>query len=125
MNDTERLAQLSSVRSGYDRWALVYDYDANPLSALEEPLMKEAAGDVRGLTALDLGCGTGRHALWIAAAGATVIAVDFSEGGEFLETIFGPDHLRADLIPIVVPLGIEMNHCHGARRNEHFEITMS
>ena len=80
MNDTERLAQLSSVRSGYDRWALVYDYDANPLPALEEPLMKEAAGDVRGFTALDLGCGTGRHALWIAAAGATVIAVDFSEG---------------------------------------------
>jgi malonyl-CoA O-methyltransferase len=32
------------------------------------------------LAALDLGCGTGRHALWLAAGGATVTAVDFSEG---------------------------------------------
>ena len=42
--------------------------------------MREALGDVRGLAVLDLGCGTGRHALWLAEAGATVTAVDFSEG---------------------------------------------
>ncbi|MBX3362555.1 MAG: methyltransferase domain-containing protein [Phycisphaeraceae bacterium] len=30
--------------------------------------------------ALDLGCGTGRHALWLAAEGATVTALDFSDG---------------------------------------------
>jgi len=71
---------LSSVREGYDRWARVYDHDANPLIALEEPHMKDAAGDVCGLAVLDLGCGTGRHALWLAAAGAKVSAVDFSEG---------------------------------------------
>jgi SAM-dependent methyltransferase len=29
---------------------------------------------------LDLGCGTGRHALWLAAAGARVTALDFSPG---------------------------------------------
>jgi ubiquinone/menaquinone biosynthesis C-methylase UbiE len=71
---------LSSVRVCYDRWANVYDHDANPLQALEEPVVRRAIGDVRGLNALDLGCGTGRHALWLAAAGATVTAVDFSEG---------------------------------------------
>jgi malonyl-CoA O-methyltransferase len=69
-----------TIRSGYDRWAPVYDHDANPLPALEEPFVRAAVGDVRGLAALDLGCGTGRHALWLAAAGATVTAVDFSEG---------------------------------------------
>src|SRR5207248_7080367 len=71
---------LSSVRGGYDRWAAVYDHDGNPLQALEGPALRAAVGDPRGLTALDLGCGTGRHALWLAAAGATVTAVDFSEG---------------------------------------------
>jgi malonyl-CoA O-methyltransferase len=69
-----------SIRVGYDRWAPVYDHDANPLPALEESFVREAVGDVRGLTVLDLGCGTGRHALWLAVAGAVVTAVDFSEG---------------------------------------------
>ena len=74
------LDDLSSVRAGYDRWAEVYDHDANPLPALEEPVVRRAIDDPHGLAALDLGCGTGRHALWLAAGGATVTAVDFSEG---------------------------------------------
>lgn len=75
MSDT-----LSSVRAGYDRWAEVYDHDANPLPALEEPVVRRAIGEPRGLKVLDLGCGTGRHALWLAAGGAAVTAVDFSGG---------------------------------------------
>ncbi|MDE0350888.1 MAG: class I SAM-dependent methyltransferase [Gammaproteobacteria bacterium] len=71
---------LSGVRDGYDRWASVYDHDGNPLPALEEPHVREALGDVRGCRVLDLGCGTGRHAAWLAEAGARVTAVDFSEG---------------------------------------------
>ncbi len=71
---------LQSVREGYDRWASVYDHDANPLQAIEEPLVRAAVGDVRGLRVLDLGCGTGRHSFWLAASGATVTAIDFSEG---------------------------------------------
>ena len=54
---------LASVRHGYDRWAAVYDHDGNPLLGLEEPIVRAAVGDVRGLDVLDLGCGTGRHAL--------------------------------------------------------------
>jgi ubiquinone/menaquinone biosynthesis C-methylase UbiE len=69
-----------AIRSGYDRWAEIYDHELNPLVALEEPIVREALGDVSGLSVLDLGCGTGRHALWLAAAGARVTAVDFSEG---------------------------------------------
>ena len=74
---------LSGVRAGYDRWASVYDHDDNPLPALEEPHVRAALGDVRHLDVLDLGCGTGRHTAWLAAAGARVTAVDFSE--EMLE----------------------------------------
>src|SRR5437762_3882611 len=76
----EREQQLSSVRHGYDRWALVYERDANPLTAFEEPHMRKAVGDARGCAVLDLGCGTGRHSVWLADAGATVTAIDFSEG---------------------------------------------
>jgi SAM-dependent methyltransferase len=67
------------VQRGYDRWAAVYDHEANPLLPLEEPLVHEALGDVSGRAVLDLGCGTGRHALWLASAGALVTAVDFSD----------------------------------------------
>ena len=74
---------LSRVRDGYDRWASVYDHDANPLPALEDPHVRDALGDVRGRDVLDLGCGTGRHTAWLAESGARVTAVDFSE--EMLE----------------------------------------
>jgi malonyl-CoA O-methyltransferase len=67
------------TREGYDRWAEVYDGEGNPLVALEEPLLAQLLGDVRGLAVADIGCGTGRHALRLAAAGARVSAVDFSE----------------------------------------------
>ena len=69
-----------AIRGGYDRWAEIYDHELNPLVALEEPIVRQALGDVTGLSVLDLGCGTGRHALRLAAAGARVTAVDFSEG---------------------------------------------
>jgi malonyl-CoA O-methyltransferase len=42
--------------------------------------VRAAVGAVRGQAVLDLGCGTGRHALWLAAEGATVTGVDFSAG---------------------------------------------
>lgn len=69
-----------AVREAYDRWAAVYDHDRNPLTSLEEPVVRAALANVRGRSVLDLGCGTGRHALWLAAQGATVTAVDFSAG---------------------------------------------
>jgi SAM-dependent methyltransferase len=73
-------APKAAIRVGYDRWSAIYDEEANPLIGLEEPVVKEAVGDVAGLAVLDLGCGTGRHTLWMAAAGASVTAIDFSEG---------------------------------------------
>lgn len=51
----------------------------NWLLELEEPEVDRALGDVTGLDVLDVGAGTGRHALRIAERGARVTAVDFSE----------------------------------------------
>jgi len=67
------------TREGYDRWAASYDDEGNPLLALEEPEVDRALGDVAGLDVLDAGTGTGRHALRLAARGARVVAVDFSD----------------------------------------------
>jgi ubiquinone/menaquinone biosynthesis C-methylase UbiE len=73
------LAEVLPTRDGYDLWAATYDTDGNPLVALEEPRVDQLLGDVRGLTVLDVGCGTGRHAVRIAAAGAAAVhAIDFS-----------------------------------------------
>jgi malonyl-CoA O-methyltransferase len=72
--------QVVPTREGYDLWAQIYDEEDNPLIALETMLFRRLLGDVRGLTVADIGCGTGRHALAMAEAGATVIGVDFSMG---------------------------------------------
>jgi malonyl-CoA O-methyltransferase len=71
--------EILPVRDGYDRWAEIYDEEDNPLIALEEPRVAELLGEVRGLRIADIGCGTGRHALPLAAAGAIVTGVDFSD----------------------------------------------
>lgn len=80
MTDSTSPTHARSVREGYDRWALVYDHDANPLPALEGPIVRQMMGEVQGLSILDLGCGTGRHALALAEDGAIVTALDFSQG---------------------------------------------
>jgi malonyl-CoA O-methyltransferase len=82
MNATDTTSKSSTeilpTREGYDRWASIYDTDGNPLIALEEPQVDRLLGDVRGLAVLDVGCGTGRHAICLAARGAIVHALDFS-----------------------------------------------
>ena len=69
-----------STREGYDRWSAIYDSDANPLVALDEPEVVRMLGDVRGFRIADVGSGTGRHATRLADAGALVTALDFSPG---------------------------------------------
>ncbi|MFH0981435.1 MAG: methyltransferase domain-containing protein [Planctomycetota bacterium] len=68
------------TRSGYDRWSAVYDDELNPLVLLEEPVTRGWLGEVAGRRVADVGCGTGRHALWLAKAGAVVDAYDLSPG---------------------------------------------
>src|ERR1035441_10524404 len=77
-NSAATVSEVLPTRTGYDRWASIYDTDGNPLVALEEPLVERLLGDVRSLSVLDVGCGTGRHALRLASAGAVVPALDFS-----------------------------------------------
>jgi hypothetical protein len=59
MSDGAEAGRGSSIRAGYDRWALVYDHDANPLLGLEEPIVRAALGDVRGGRRSIAGAGPG------------------------------------------------------------------
>jgi malonyl-CoA O-methyltransferase len=69
-----------STKEGYDRWEMIYDDEDNPLIMLEDRHLPGLLGDVHGLDVVDLGCGTGRHAVRLVAGGARVTAVDFSDG---------------------------------------------
>lgn len=68
------------TREGYDQWASIYDTEDNALIKIETAEVARHMGDVRGLSIADIGCGTGRHAIAWAAAGAHVTALDFSAG---------------------------------------------
>jgi len=75
----ERDYDVVSTQAGYDRWAPSYDETDNVLIALEERELPPLLGNLAGLTALDVGCGTGRWTGRLVAGGARVTAVDFSK----------------------------------------------
>jgi ubiquinone/menaquinone biosynthesis C-methylase UbiE len=68
------------TQAGYDRWSIIYDEDPNPLKHLEEPIVRAWIPVAEGMRVADVGCGTGRHALWLAESGARVEAFDPSAG---------------------------------------------
>lgn len=95
------------AKEGYDRWAAVYDTDGNPLIALDEAVVPRLLQmrDLEGKDVVELACGTGRHTVRLAGAGARVTAVDFSAGMlevakkrlEGRSVTFGEADLRARL----------------------------
>ncbi|WP_422927395.1 class I SAM-dependent methyltransferase [Singulisphaera sp. PoT] len=75
--NAESIDYLSALE-GYALWASSYDDDGNPLIAIEGPAVADLFGPIAGKAVLDLGCGTGRHTLALAEAGADVTAADQS-----------------------------------------------
>lgn len=106
---TQRKGRTEHVgaKEGYDRWAAVYDTDGNPLIALDEEVVPRLLQlrDLDGKDVVELACGTGRHTVRLAGAGARVTAVDFSRGMlevarkrlEGRSVTFGEADLRARL----------------------------
>jgi malonyl-CoA O-methyltransferase len=68
------------ARDGYDRWSPYYDRKGNPAVSLKQREIGRLMGDVRGLSVVDLGCGSGVNSIAMAQAGAVVTGVDFSQG---------------------------------------------
>lgn len=58
------------TREGYDQLSATYDATGNPLVAMEDRALSELLGDVRGLKAIDLGCGTGHNSRKLHSMGA-------------------------------------------------------
>lgn len=65
---------------GYDRWSAFYDSYPNPTVAIDELYLPALYREWRGLRILELGCGSGRHTVRLAAQGNQVLAVDASPG---------------------------------------------
>lgn len=72
---------MLDAADAYGQWAHAYPPRAhNRLMELEQRAVMELLPDVRGLIALDLGCGSGRYARLLAGLGAArVIGVDQSD----------------------------------------------
>jgi ubiquinone/menaquinone biosynthesis C-methylase UbiE len=95
------------THTGYDQWAAIYDEELNPLVILEDPLVRSWVADPAGLRVADVGCGTGRHAVWLARAGASIDAYDFSSAmmAKALEKAAGleirfHEHTLPDPLPV-------------------------
>lgn len=68
-----------TVTDAYSAWAAVYDEMPNPLIEAERPLVHAATADLAVGRALDAGCGTGRHAEWLASAGHATTGIDATD----------------------------------------------
>jgi len=53
--------RTSEIVAAYDRWAAVYDVDANRTRDLAGTALRAAALELSGRRVLELGCGTGRN----------------------------------------------------------------
>ncbi len=73
---TEYPLRKVSTQKGYALWASFYDQQKNALIAVEEPHVDAIIATLPITNALDVGTGTGRHALKLARHGAAVTAID-------------------------------------------------
>lgn len=67
-----------SADIGYSEWAVTYDDRPNPMTRAEESWVRSilTSRTAPGALVLDAGCGTGRHAAWLAAEGFQAVGVD-------------------------------------------------
>lgn len=67
-------------RAAYDLWSSGYDTYPNSTVAIDDFSFPDVYSGVAGVRVLEIGCGTGRHTVRLAAQGNRVVAVDISPG---------------------------------------------
>jgi SAM-dependent methyltransferase len=80
MKPASKTNPSSENRSGYDRWAAIYDSYANSTVFTDDFAFPPVWAHLKGCKVLELGCGTGRHTVRLAAAGNVVTGLDISPG---------------------------------------------
>ena len=65
------------LAEGYRLWSQTYDAPLR-LFPVEEPAVRGLLAGLSPRRVLDAACGTGRHSLWLAAQGHTVVGIDAS-----------------------------------------------
>lgn len=68
------------VERAYDRWAASYDDDKNATRDLDATVVRRTPLAIRDRDVLEIGSGTGKNTVHLAAEARRVIAMDFSEG---------------------------------------------
>jgi len=68
------------VQRAYDRWSEIYDTDINATRDLDASVLREQPLELEGKDILELGAGTGKNTVWLAASARRVVALDFSAG---------------------------------------------
>ncbi len=80
-NFTRVITDISAEnRAGYDLWAPAYDAYVNATVAIDDRHFPALWAHVSGRDVLEIGCGTGRHTLRLAAQGNRVTGLDLSPG---------------------------------------------
>ncbi len=69
------------VAADYDEWSETYDSVENRTRDLAAEVLRTIDLNLQSKSVIEIGCGTGRNTVWLAAAGATgIAALDFSQG---------------------------------------------
>ena len=69
----------SEIAAAYNDWAETYDTDQNRTRDLAAEILRRANLSLAGRKVIEVGCGTGRNTVWLAARAAEIVGLDFSE----------------------------------------------
>lgn len=68
------------IQNAYNEWSEIYDSNTNLTRDLDQQVTRATLTGQHFNAILELGCGTGKNTIFLAQIGATVHALDFSEG---------------------------------------------
>lgn len=73
-------SDTDDVAAAYDRWAEDYDSDVNATRDLDATVLRQQDLGLTGADVIEVGCGSGKNTVFLAAHARSVLALDFSEG---------------------------------------------